>query len=102
MVLWEPKNGKRGVGGRARTFVDLLEADIGVPRDCLAAAGMTRVAGEREQWEEGGERGGEGFTEVDLVVVAVVVVSCSRSSSSSSSRPLEYQLKQSLFPPDLM
>ena len=26
LVLWEPKRGKRSVGGQARTFVDLLEA----------------------------------------------------------------------------
>ena len=31
------------VGGQARTFVDLLEADTGVPRDCLPAVMDDRV-----------------------------------------------------------
>ena len=43
LVLWEPKQGKRSIGGQARTFVDLLEADIGVPRDCLLAVMDDRV-----------------------------------------------------------
>ena len=43
LVLWEPKHGKRSVGGQAGTFVDLLEADTGVPRDCLRAAMDDRV-----------------------------------------------------------
>ena len=43
LVLWEPKRGKRSVGGQARTFVDLLEADTGVSRDCLPAAMGGRV-----------------------------------------------------------
>ena len=34
---------KRSVGGQARTFVDILEADNGVPRDCLPAAMDGRV-----------------------------------------------------------
>ena len=38
-LLWEPKHGKRSVGGQARTFVDLLEVDTGVPRDFLTANG---------------------------------------------------------------
>ena len=38
LVLSEPKHGKRSVGGQVRTFVDLLKADTGVPRDCLPAA----------------------------------------------------------------
>ena len=33
LVLWEPRHGISSVGGQARTFVDLLEADTGVPRD---------------------------------------------------------------------
>ena len=37
LVLWESKHGKRSVGGQARTFVDLLEVDTGVPRDLPAA-----------------------------------------------------------------
>ena len=63
----------RSVGGQARTliFVDLLEADTGVPRDCLPAAMDDRV-GWRKRAKGGG--GGEGSTEVDLVVVAVVVI----------------------------
>ena len=43
LVLWEPKHGKRSAGGQARTFVVLLEADTGVPRDCLPAAMDDRV-----------------------------------------------------------
>ena len=43
LILWEPKHDKRSVGGQARTFVDLLEADTGVPRDCLPAAMDGRV-----------------------------------------------------------
>ena len=43
LVLWKPKHGKKSVGGQARTFVDLLEADTGVPRDCLLAAMDDRV-----------------------------------------------------------
>ena len=49
------------VGGQACKFVDLLEADTGVPRDCLPAAMDDRLAGERK-------------TEDNLVVVVVVVV----------------------------
>ena len=37
-VMWEPKHCKRSVKGQACSFVDLLEADTGVPRDCLPAA----------------------------------------------------------------
>ena len=37
LVSWEPKHCKRSVGVQAHTFVDLLEADTGVPGDCLAA-----------------------------------------------------------------
>ena len=43
LVVWESKHGKRSVGGQARTFVDMLEADTGVPRDCLPAAIDDRV-----------------------------------------------------------
>ena len=43
LILWEPKHGKRSVGGQARTFVDLLEADTGVPRDYLPATMDDRV-----------------------------------------------------------
>ena len=37
-VLWKPKHGKRRVGRQAPTSVDLLEANIRVPRDYLPAA----------------------------------------------------------------
>ena len=43
LVLWEPKHGKRSVGGQTRRFVDLLEADTVVPRDCLPVAMDDRV-----------------------------------------------------------
>ena len=43
MHLWDPKHGKRSVRGQAGTFVDLLEEDTGVPRDCLPAAMDDRV-----------------------------------------------------------
>ena len=49
LVLWEPKHGKRNVGGQAHAFVDLLEEDTGVPRDCLPAAMDDRV-GWRKTW----------------------------------------------------
>ena len=67
--------GNRSIGGQARTFVDRLKADTGVPRDCLPAATDERVGwrmrvGERERERERG-RGGGGSTEVDLVVVIV-------------------------------
>ena len=43
LVLWELKHAKRSVGGQAGTFVDLLEVDTGVPRDCLLAVIVDRV-----------------------------------------------------------
>ena len=52
LVLWEPKHGKRSVGGQARTFVDQLEADTEVPRDCLLAAKDDRV-GWRKRYNGG-------------------------------------------------
>ena len=52
-----PKHGKRSVRRQVRTFVDLLEADTGVPRDCLPAAMDARV-GWRIRAGEG--RGGGG------------------------------------------
>ena len=56
LVLWEPKHGKRSVGRRAHTFVDLLEADTGVPRGCLLAVMDGRVG-----WrKKAGVRGGGG------------------------------------------
>ena len=62
--------GNRSIGGQACTFVDLLEADTGVPRDCLPAAIDERV-GWRMRVGEGGGGGGGVSTEVDLVVVIV-------------------------------
>ena len=53
LVLWEPKHGKRSVGGQARIFVDLLEADTAVPRNCLPAAIDNRV-GRRKRAMGGG------------------------------------------------
>ena len=47
--MWEPKHGKRSVRGQACTFVDLLEADIGVPRDRLPAAIMDDRVGWRKR-----------------------------------------------------
>ena len=53
---------KKSVGGQARTFVDLLEVDIGVPKDYLPAAMDDRlrwrktVMGERGEGEGGGGR----------------------------------------------
>ena len=71
--MWEPKHGKRSVGRQTRTFADLLEADTGVPRDCLPAAMDDRV-GWRKRAMGGVEGGGGESTEIDLVVVVVVVV----------------------------
>ena len=59
LVLWKPKYGKRNVGGQAGTFVGLLEADTGVPRDCLPAAMDDRV-GWRKRAIVGGGVGWEG------------------------------------------
>ena len=50
------------------SFVDLLETDTGVPRDCLQAAMDDRVGWRKR--DIGGGGGGGGSTEVDLVVVA--------------------------------
>ena len=77
LVLWEPKHGERSGGGQAGTVVSLLEADTGVPRDCLPAAMDDRVGWRKKASGGGGrgEGGGGGMrraTEVDLVVVAVV------------------------------
>ena len=64
LVLWEPKHGKRSVGGHAHTF-DLLEVDTGVSRDCLPAAMDDRIG--RRKRAMGG-RGRGGATEVNIVV----------------------------------
>ena len=52
----------RSVGGQVRTFVDLLEADNWVPRDCLPAAIDDRVSRRKRAmgWRKGGEEGGRG------------------------------------------
>ena len=48
-------NGKGSVGGQARTFVCLLEADTRVPRDCLPAVMDDKVGWrKRAIWEGGG------------------------------------------------
>ena len=57
-VLWEPKHGKRSVGGQARTFVDQLEADTGVPSDCLPAAMDDRVGWRKRVVGSRGRGGG--------------------------------------------
>ena len=54
LVLWELKHGKRSVGVQARTFVDLLEADTGIPRDCLPAAIDNRVGWRKSRGGGGG------------------------------------------------
>ena len=48
LFLWEPKHGKSSVGGQARKFVDLLEADTVVARDCLLAV-MVDMIGWRKR-----------------------------------------------------
>ena len=60
LVLWEPKHGKRSVGGQARTFVDLLEADTGVPGDCLPAVMDNRVGWRKNAMGMVGGGGGGG------------------------------------------
>ena len=69
LVLWEPKLGKRSIGGQACVLVDLLEEDPGVLRDCLLAALNDRVG-----WRKG-QGGSAGIDLVIVVVVIVVVVS---------------------------
>ena len=68
----------KGASDRTRTFVDLLEADTGVPRDCLPAAMDDRVAWRKRamggRWGGGGGGGRGGLTKVDLIVVVEVVV----------------------------
>ena len=71
---WGRKHGKTSVGGQVRTFVDLLEADTGVPLDCLLAA-MDDRAGWRKRVTEGLGMGAD-----------LGRPSSSSSSSSSSSR----------------
>ena len=51
----EASDGIKNVGGQTRTFVDLLEANTGVPRYYLPAATDDRVG-----WREPAERGGGG------------------------------------------
>ena len=48
LVLWEPKHGKRNVGGQARTFADLLEVDTGSPETACRVRWMTGWAEESE------------------------------------------------------
>ena len=44
LVLWKLKHGKRSVRGQTRIFVNLLEVDIGGPRDCMLAAMNDRAS----------------------------------------------------------
>ena len=69
LVLWEPKHDKKSVGGQARTFVDLLETDTEVPRDCLPATMDDKVG-----WRKRAIGEGEGSSEVNLVVEVVFSV----------------------------
>ena len=71
LVFWERKHGKRCVGGQAHTFVNLMEVDTGVHRDCLLPA-MDRSNG--VGWRESRSRGEGRSTEVNLVVVVGIVV----------------------------
>ena len=47
LILWEPKHGRRSVGGQLRTYVDQLESDTGIPRENLANA-----MEDREGWRK--------------------------------------------------
>ena len=58
LVLWEPMHSKRSVRGQTGTFVDLLEVDTRVPRDCLPAAVDDKVGGRKRAM---GGRGGGGW-----------------------------------------
>ena len=62
------KRGKRSVERQAHTFVDLLEAETGVPRDLLAGSDGW------QDWLKKESHGGS--TEVGLVVVVVHFVCC--------------------------
>ena len=76
LVLWELKHGKRSVRGQAGTFVDLLEADTRVPKDCLLAAMDDSVGWRKRAMGVGGGGGGVDWGRPS---------SSSNSSSSSSS-----------------
>ena len=67
LALWELKHGKGSIRGQARTFVDLLEEDTRVPRDCLLAVMDDRVGWRKRTTGEGGS------TEVNQVVVVAIV-----------------------------
>ena len=64
---WQKEHRRTG----SLIFVDLLEVDTGVPRDCLPAAMDDRVGWrKRAVWGKGaGEGGGGGLSEVDPVVL---------------------------------
>ena len=47
LILWEPKHGKRSVGGQKRTYIDQLEQDTGIPRENLACE-----MDDREGWKK--------------------------------------------------
>ena len=48
LVLWEPKHGRKSVGGQARTLFCRSSGGTGVPSDCLPA-GMDDRVGWRER-----------------------------------------------------
>ena len=47
LILWEPKHGRRSVGGQLFTFVDQLEEDTGIPKEFLPSA-----MEDREGWRK--------------------------------------------------
>ena len=81
LVLWEPKHGKRSVGGQARTFVDLLTCWRRTPRSqetTCQQRWMTGLAGERQPWwgrvGGGGNWGWPSSSSSSQVVVVAVAV----------------------------
>ena len=78
MALWEPEawQKERQRTGSHINFVDLLEADTGVPRDCLPAVMDDRV---------GWRKSHGGSTEVHLVVVVVVVVVVAAAAAAAAA-----------------
>ena len=68
---WQKGGGGGSEDRLTHYFVDLLEANTGVPGDCLPAAMDDGFLEKESHWGGGG---GGGSTEVDLVVVVVVVV----------------------------
>ena len=52
LVLWEPKHGKRSIGGQASTLILLIcwRLTPGSPETACRQQWMTGLAGEREPW----------------------------------------------------